>query len=84
MAAQVFERIFGHEADIDFLKAFTDYSKGLAKFSDERMLLAMMADMYASEVSFVKLSIMSVSVLRICRTHHLTLYLSGVTSIPTA
>lgn len=53
MAARVFERIFGHKADIDFLKAFTDYSKGLAEFSEERMSLAMMADMYASEVSLL-------------------------------
>jgi hypothetical protein len=35
---------------IDFLKAFTDYSKGLAEFSDERMSLVMMAEMHASEV----------------------------------
>jgi hypothetical protein len=50
MAARVFERLFGKKAGIDFLKAFTDYSKGLAEFSDERMSLVMMAEMHASEV----------------------------------
>ena len=55
MAAWVLEQIFGQKRDIDFLKAFTDYSKGHAEFSDERMLLVMMADMHASEVSIFNL-----------------------------
>jgi len=59
MAARVFECIFGQKTDIDFLKAFTDYSKGQAEFSDERMSLAMMADMHASKVSIFNLKMMS-------------------------
>jgi hypothetical protein len=59
MATQIFEQIFGHKADIDFLKAFTDYSKGQAEFSDERMSLMMMADMHASEVSIFNLEMIS-------------------------
>jgi hypothetical protein len=53
MAARVFKQIFGQKVDIDFLKAFTDYSKGQAEFSDERMSLVMIADMHASEVSHI-------------------------------
>ena len=53
MAARVFKQIFGQKVDIDVLKAFTDYSKGQAEFSDERMSLVMIADMHASEVSHI-------------------------------
>jgi hypothetical protein len=51
MVAHIFERIFGQKADIGLLKAFTDYSKGQGEFSDDRMSLDMMAEMFASEVS---------------------------------
>jgi hypothetical protein len=46
--------------DLDFLRAFMDYSKGQAEFSDERMLLAtMMANMHAIKVSIFNLEMIS-------------------------
>jgi hypothetical protein len=47
---RVFERIFGQSADLDLLKAFTDYSRGQSEFSDEQMSLDMMAEMHKTEV----------------------------------
>ena len=43
-------RIFGKEGDIDLLKAFTDYAKGVGEFSDDAMSLGMMAEMHKKEV----------------------------------
>ncbi|KIM74770.1 hypothetical protein PILCRDRAFT_92459 [Piloderma croceum F 1598] len=63
-------RIFGQKADIDFLKAFTDYSKGQAEFSDERMSLAMMADMHASKDSPLDLVLIWTYIDTDCLTGH--------------
>jgi hypothetical protein len=50
MVERVFARIFGEEGDIDLLKAFTDYVKGVGEFSDDVMSLDMMAEMHKKEV----------------------------------
>lgn len=55
LLARVFERLFvGHKADIDLLKAFTDYCRSQQEFSSERMSLQMMAEMHQSSVSFLQ------------------------------
>jgi hypothetical protein len=49
--ARVFERIFLQKADINMLKAFTDYARSQGEFSSTNMSLDQMAEMHKSEVS---------------------------------
>lgn len=59
MVERVFERVFKRRADLDLLKAFTDYVKGTEEFSDREMHLDQMAEMHAQEVrSWSRLSTM--------------------------
>lgn len=56
---RVFERVFNRRADLDLLKAFTDYAKGTEEFSDREMHLDQMAEMHAQEVcGLSRLSVM--------------------------
>lgn len=47
----IFKQIFGQKADLNLLKAFTNYAQGLWEFSHEEILLDMMAEMHKSEMS---------------------------------
>ena len=59
MVERVFERVFKRRADLDLLKAFTDYVKGTEEFLDREMHLDQMAEMHAQEVrSWSRLSTM--------------------------
>jgi hypothetical protein len=51
VVSRVYERIVRQDADLDLVKAFTDYVRGLQEFSDENMSLSMMAKMYETDVS---------------------------------
>ena len=51
MAERVYLRIFGRAADLDFMKAFTDYVRKEHEFSSEAMSLEVMAEMHKKEVS---------------------------------
>ena len=51
VVSRVYERIVRQDADLDLVKAFTDYVHGLQEFSDEIMSLSMMAKMYETDVS---------------------------------
>jgi hypothetical protein len=47
----IFKQIFGQKADLNLLKAFTNYAQGLWEFSHKEILLDMMAEMHESEMS---------------------------------
>jgi hypothetical protein len=51
LMSRFYEQIVCQDADLDLVKAFTNYVHGLQELSDENMSLSMMAQMYEKDVS---------------------------------